>query len=341
MTQPVSRDSAFPSPLSPAPLGPPAPPPPLLTPAPLGIDLPQALQERSPQVALRLTPRVVGEVGGAARSDVGARLDAFLESARPTFVTREGSVTVPIGFYMAGSPVGAHAREQLDPVLAKAGITGRDRDLLLLGKGTPALVTRATQGLIEAGHLPPATTKGDTSLTGRVRQLMFTYGLGVDCAAYVLGAVSSVRGAGPAAGFRAEDDGLYALGARGYQRVPAGAPLQPGDIVCLHGATGNATDEHRVVVRDCQPVPQDALPSTVSLPRDLAAAHAGDSWESVQVDGSWGNYGDPQDGGVARATWLHDRTTGTWVSPQRGQVLTGPVPYGHAWYEVFRPRGAQ
>jgi hypothetical protein len=70
-------------------------------------------------------------------------------------------------------------------------------------------------------------------------------------------------------------------------------------------------------------------------------AHSDDSWEKVQVDSSWGNYGDPQEGGVARMTWWHDRTTDTWVSTQRGEVLNGKVPYGHDRYEVFRPSGVR
>jgi hypothetical protein len=348
MTQPVPRDSAFSSPFSPDPLAPPPPPPPP-PPAepshsqdPLGIDLLHALEDRPPPVVLRLTPRVVGGVGSAAGSDVGSGLTDFLNSAKPTFRTDEGLVKVPLGFYMRGSPGSDYSKELLDLALTKAGITGNDRNLLLVGKGTPALVARATQSLIDEGCLPPKTVGGSEDLGGRVRELMAKYRLGIDCAAYVIGAVSSARGVSPtAAGFQIDGDGLYELGAKGYEKLPPGAVLQPGDIVCLHGKTGRPTEEHRAVVSACGSLSRGAVEASPWLSKDFIAAHASDSWEYVQVDSSWGNYGDPQEGGVARKTWWHDRTTGTWVSPEREKILTGQVPYGHAWYEVFRPKGAQ
>ena len=344
MTQPVSRDSSFPSPLtSLSPLGPPLPPSPAppLSSDPLGLDLTQPLLDGGAPVPLRLTPRVVGSVGGVASSDVAARLDQFLASGTPTFQTDEGPVRVSIGFYMAGNPIDPQSKAQLDQVLSGLGITGHDRDLLLMGKGTPSLVARATQGLIDAHFLPRGDPQRERRASGRAcASLMSRYGLGLDCAAYTIGAVSNVRGISPvAAGFKIESDGLYTLGARGYQSVPSGAPLKPGDIVCLHGSTGSPSDEHRVVVRDCQPVPWSVVESSVPPSKDSLAARGDDAWERVQVDSSWGNYGDPQQGGVSRETWWHDRTTGTWVSSQRGTALTGDVPYGHAWYEVFPPQG--
>ncbi|MGH7436097.1 MAG: hypothetical protein ACRENE_10530, partial [Polyangiaceae bacterium] len=190
-----------------------------------------------------------------------------------------------------------------------------------------------------AGCLPATTRGGSTLLADRVRELMASYGLGMDCAAYVIGAVASSRGITPsAAGFEIENDGLYTPEAQGYQRLPPNASLQPGDVLCLHGTSGSPADEHRVVVRDARaPTPSELETATAAAKG--SGAQASDSWERVDVDSSWGNFSQPREGGVSRQTWFHDRTTGTWVSSSRGSPLVGNVPYGHASLQIYRRQG--
>jgi hypothetical protein len=334
MTQPVSRDS-WPVAL----VGPPPPPPLTLAVGAAPLDSDSLPDPGAPNVS-RLTPTIVGVAGGTtAASRIGRGLDAFLQSATPTFRTDEGPVTVSLGFHMQNGAVPGRCKEPLDQVLAELHITGRDRQALLEGKASPALVTQATQGLIDAGCLPATDHSGSVELANRVRELMASYGLGIDCAAYVIGAVASSRGVSPAAaGFDIQGDGLYTPGAHGYARLPPDASLQPGDILCLHGATGRPTEEHRAVVRNVHAPTPSQLEAAVALAKG-AGAHAGDSWERLDVDSSWGNFENPQEGGVSRQTWFHDRTSGTWISSAHGVLLVGNVPYAHDSLEIYRPGG--
>ena len=188
MTQPVSRDS-WPVDL----VGPPPPPPLALPVGPDPLDIDSLPDPGAPNVS-RLAPTLVDVAGvTTAASGIGARLDAFLHSATPTFRTDEGPVTVSLGFHMQNGAVPDRCKEPLDQVLAELHLTGRDRQALLEGKASPGLVTQATQRLIDAGCLPAADHSGSVELANRVRELMASYGLGIDCAAYVIGAVARAR----------------------------------------------------------------------------------------------------------------------------------------------------
>ena len=298
----------------------------------------EALPDPVDQSVMRLAPRPAeGAEPPRDASPTGARLDAFLARATPTFRTPEGWVAVPIGFYMAGSLVKPAGRLP-DGIVARAGVSASESSLLQTGRASPEAVARVTQAFIDAGHLPARSDHGSAELPDRVRQLMLDWHLGLDCVGYVAPAALAARGVGrAAAGFQPPGtETLSSLGSHGYTAVPRGAPLRTGDVFALHAMSADDF-EHRAVVREAGPASPAEVERIKALWADMpAAARASGSWTKVVVDSSWGNMGQASLGGVQRRTWWQETTTGTWAWSAAGGTFATAGPYGHEKYDVFR-----
>jgi hypothetical protein len=334
MTQPVTR-SGWPSDFV-------GPLPPTTLPHPPGASGVDLLPDPGERALNRLSARAVGSTDPAPdASVVGERLDAFLAAATPTFRTSEGEVTVPIGFFMTSSSrVSGRDEAALGSVLSRAGLAA-SYGRVTNGRASPDVITKSVQALIDAGYLPPKTDTGSTGLVDRVRQLMFTWGIGLDCAGYVAPATLAARAVRrEESGFvRPEDENLSNLGGKGYRRVAPGAPLQTGDVVVLAPDDVNAIG-HRAIVRDATSATASEIQTIRDTWRLPESAKGSDVWDKIVVDSSWGNGGvSPDRGGVQRHTWWHDKVTGLWAwsSDVLGHQVT-PGPHGHPKFDVFRPR---
>jgi hypothetical protein len=341
MTQPVTSGRAsWPADFD----GP--PPPPELPVERLSRDL-RALPDPGDgapgQGLVRLTPLPSAGIDppSSGVTAVGARLDAFLARATPTFRTPEGSVAVPIGFWI-NAPSWGPPPAALDPVLSAVGLSIDEARSVKVGRGSPEVIQRVVQRLIDAGQLPAQTQNSQPSkdLGDRVRQLMFTWHLGLDCAGYVAPATIAAQGVSRAAASLgpADDEALANLAGRGYAIVGGGpANWRAGDLVVL---APNKKGEygHTAIVRAAAP----ASPEEIQRLRDRwslpPAAAASAAWDKVVVDSSWGNSGQPELGGVERRTWWHDQTTGLWASASSGDLVVTKGPYDHDHHQVFRPK---
>ena len=213
--------------------------------------------------------------------------------------------------------VAAH-RTELQALAAKLGI--HDLFAVYIGHASPDTVKRLTQGLLDAGRLPPPD---GTPACDRIRTMMADYGLGFDCAGYTQQAFLSARGmtrhqVGFASG--AEVESLSDLPSKGFARV-APENARPGDIVVLDAPGGSAG--HRLVVY---------------ARRELTAGEVADKAKvsglplvagkvvELTLDSSYGSGGDPTRGGVSQKTFVYDAESKTWQS-HAAPTLFRAAPY--------------
>ena len=129
------------------------------------------------------------------RSDAQKRLDSFLSAANAPYRVNGHEVRVTPAFRMQGGygprPERATAalKKALPPELVRE--LGRRLDVIAGGKGTPEEIQRVTQSLIDRGHLAAAS---GGSPRDRVRQLMFDFGIGLDCSGFAYQAHAAARG---------------------------------------------------------------------------------------------------------------------------------------------------
>ncbi|MGH7296191.1 MAG: hypothetical protein ACRELB_14715 [Polyangiaceae bacterium] len=270
-------------------------------------------------------------------------LDAFRALATPTYhVPGEGDVPVPAPFRMPhtaqvpppmrGDEVSARYAStearvlahqlELRALAAKLGV--HDLYAVSIGHASPETVRRLTQGLIDAGRVPPPD--GRTSTATRVRAMMCDYGLGFDCAGYVqrafLAAHSVTRAqAGFAPGGAVES--LGDLPAKGFTKV-APQDARPGDIVVLDAPPCDGPG-HRLVVYDRRDL---STTEVASLSRHATGpALTPGRVSELHVDSSFGSGGLPDRGGVSRQAWYYDAGSKQWGHDVGGTVVFSPLPY--------------
>ena len=347
--------------LTPAPaagVSPPAPPPsPCPTiPAP-AVDAP---------LARCFVPAAPPRVEPTARRDARdvetqARLDSFREAMTGTYRTSDGKelrvsapfqMTTPydnqIDFMKEKHPDheaqqrAAERRSQLTPEACNRVRSGR---------GTPEEIHALTQALLD-GQPPGAITT-----PSGLRELMFEYRVGVDCAGYVQQAYLRATGQTRAqAGFRAfVNEDLSNLAHRGFQRVSSVSDVRPGDIVALESHDGGVG--HRTIVYDQRVLGATGMRALLASGERAQVGFAlGGPVRVLEVDSSWGCgylvhvparsgrpatdklYGDPEQGGVQRETWLYNESTQQWASwdPRSGAFSTSDTPYNHRLDGFFR-----
>jgi len=297
-------------------------------------------------VATPVQPAAATTAGANGIDAVARRLDEFMRLATPTFHTSEGSVSVPIPFHMnagnaGGSPPGAAASRSTVVASAgrRAGLAAEAVGLVVAGRGDPQQVARLAQGLIDGGYLPAPDASGALPMSARVRAMMFSYGVGLDCAGYVQQAFLYAHGLSRGqAGFkRSALENLAGLSGRGFARVQL-HDMRPGDLVIFRPVQGG-TIGHTAIVRDVHPATAIEIVRLTQSCAVSAATVAAGSWTTFQLDSSWGASNDYSRGGVQRGTLWHDAVTGTWawqVGPDTGKDA---LPYGHAIEGIYRRKG--
>jgi hypothetical protein len=260
-----------------------------------------------------------------------ARVDAFFERAKGRYHTAQGDVTVLPAFRMVGGYGGERSGE-LAGIASKHGIPQDEVALVVAGRGSPEQVQRVTQALIDEGKLPATARDGSAAMRDRIRQMMFDYGVGFDCAGYTQQAALAAHGLDRAkAGFKTPtNENLSGLESRGWTKVPV-TDVRLGDVVVLD-PPGGREPGHTVIVSGehaVSPADRATLPPAVAT--RLAEGHR---VRAIQVDSSWGSGNSALRGGVERKVWYHDQTKDTWFD-ERGKETPGP--YNHRLHGVFRP----
>jgi hypothetical protein len=276
-------------------------------------------------------------------AQIRAGLDAFLASATMSIQTSAGSVSVPIGFRMVQhqGDVYPRAREQatLEAALRSAGLS-RFEGLILIGRGEPGQIQTVVQKLVDMGELAHEAGADDAQ---KIRNMMFRFNVGLDCAGYVAQAFLSATGlTRQQAHFTVPADEKLPLWAYGYARVGL-ADVRPGDIFCL-GAPSYDSVGHRAIVYDVRPATaQDLWHFNYAVARNRFDTHAQQEFPHpsgpvtvYEVDSSWGNGHDGTHGGVERALLMHDEGTGVWFTQKRDGSGLSTTPYDHPLEGVFR-----
>jgi hypothetical protein len=261
-------------------------------------------------------------VGADARSAaIQAKLNAFLGVATPSYTFPDGTSVVASAFFgMSGgfaSPDLSKNRPTRDALIKKLGL----RPGFDWARPAVADIQKLTQALIDAGNLPPVsvldkwgTTPTGSTITltpaGRVRCMVFDFGIGIDCAGYAHQALLYAHGG---------TDGSYNLKSLGNENFmslsrnrswqPAGVDgARPGDILAL-SATSARDVGHVITVYDHQvataQADRDALAApVVSLVYSSQTAQVKSllavtgSVHLFLLDASWGASGYPVDDGA-------------------------------------------
>jgi hypothetical protein len=294
------------------------------------------------------------------------RLDAFKDSATPTFHTKDGDVQVGIPFRMTPQP-GLMSREdapaqpfirQERTARANAGelqLVARDLGLsqgqlaaIASGRGTPETIRLVTQALIDRGKLPSG---GTAEVGARIRTMMCNYGVGLDCAGYVQQAFLASRGIPRAeTGLRPVlRENLTGLASRGFSPLPPSSAPRAGDIFILK-PPHDETVGHTMIVRDSRTATVAETQNLMAIgaqqvardPSSLAwVQHDPSKLQRIELDSSWGNGADAQVGGVKRQTFWHDTENDRWIR-QDGGAYSGVEPadelyFGHSIEGFYRP----
>jgi len=283
----------------------------------------------------------------AVRTPTQEKLDAFMGRAEGPYQAEGQSLRVPSQFRMnrgfndpnvivrGEEPSARPARQaraaERDAIAGKAGLA-LACIRASLGRGTPEDVTRVTQALIDANKLE-AGTPDDLAL--RIHRLQWRYGIGIDCAGYVYGALLALHG-GPASrlGLKTPDmENFTGLPSNPHFRSVAADRAAAGDVMVLRG--NGVEPGHNVVVYSHELVDAAYKARVIATWPDARRflANAG-RLHILEVDSSFGAgvRGDPS-GGVRRDTLLYDESSGQWCTCRATAPPTAvvcDVPYDEA-----------
>jgi len=284
--------------------------------------------ERAEQKAVRKADAAVRE-----------RLDVFRAKFSGPYTVDGKSVEARPMFRMYGGfnddRTTGSRRSELEAICAKAGLSHAVHSLTV-GRPTPGQLVKATQALIDAGKLPPGT---DDSLEARIRQLQWSYGIGVDCAGYAEQAARAARGETPAA--PTHNDAFSGMRSDPrIQKIPIG-DIRPGDVIHLdppsHGQVG-----HNVVVYRHETADAAKRLEIANRGPSAAAFMAGPGpFHLLEVDSSWGADDGKDYGGFRRDTWIYDAGAARWgyFDHGRGALFASERgPNDEPFAGAFRPR---
>lgn len=270
----------------------------------------------------------------AARdAEVQGKMDDLRARYAGPYQVKGASVSAGPMFRMKGgynqTNVAAH-RSELLKLCTKAGVPGLES--CLIGRGTPKELTRITQLLIDNGKLPD----GKGSVEGRIKQMQWEYGIGVDCAGFSFQAMQEIHGPG-SVGSHARGD-LFTNVANSLREHPY-AEARPGDIIHLAN-TKIGDPGHNVVVFARKDV-DAAFAATLGAKHPSAQAFLAEPGPLValEVDSSWGagESGDVR-GGARRDTWLFNTRTKEWGT---FDATTGQLERSRIGPQDERPSGAR
>lgn len=279
---------------------------------------------------------------------IQTRLDAFLAAATPTYHTPEGDVSVAApfrirrGFTVHEADVVQPNQSVLHAVAKSIGMTEGEITVIQAGRATPAQIRRLTQGLVDSGKLPLPGKDTPAPLAGRLRQMMFDFGIGLDCAGYVRQAFVASHPDVSGVSLRAPvNESLSGLAARGFFRLPL-SQARTGDIIVLNPPSPREYG-HTLIVHDARPATladREQLKDLAQTDDKVRRIQGSDRLSVLVVDSSWGSWGSALRGGASRQTWFQDARSGQWlgVHDKERSPIVGSL-YGHTVEGVYRAPG--
>lgn len=284
------------------------------------------------------------EQKAVARADVEirARLDAFRSTFAGPYVVDGKTVQARPMFRMNGGfndKQMASRYGELQAICARAHLPPAAAFNCSMGRPTPEQLVKVTQALIDAGKLPPGT---DDSLELRIRQMQWSWGIGVDCAGYTEQAARAARGAQAAPPSHGDAFSGMKNDPR-MQKVDV-ADIRPGDVIHLDPPRGESVG-HNVVVYDHEVAGYDDRVAIASRGPDAADFVKGPGpFHILQVDSSWGADDGRDYGGMRRDTWIYDEGTKRWGTFAHGSGAfraSERGPHGEPYTGAFRPKAAR
>jgi hypothetical protein len=229
-------------------------------------------------------------------------------------------------------------RAVLRAAFRSTGLTA-SATLILSGRGEPAQIQAIVQRLIDMGEL--ANSPGAT-IRDQIRNMMYQFHIGLDCAGYVALAFLSAMGRTRAQVGLASPgyESLSGLVGRGFSRVSL-SDVRAGDIICL-GPPPKENVGHRLMVYDAHPATAqelarfDADIQTHNRSRLPAFPFASGRVTVYVVQSSWGNHGNGTLGGVEQGLLMHDEVTGAWITDRHNQLNVSNQPYAHPFEGAYR-----
>lgn len=288
---------------------------------------------------LASVPAAASTSADAARDKaVQAKLDSVRDAFSGPFLVDGVEVSARPMFRMYHR----RSRENVAMVTACANRAGVPAGPAIFGQCTPRQLVKITQALLDAGCLPP----GRQDLAARIRQMQWSYGIGIDCAGYSREALVATALRTPV---------LYGPGAESFRDLDGARAgsfakqslehARPGDLITLDEIPPEKYGHNVVVYRHAI---ADAAQGAALVARhgaEVAAFMASAGPHHVlEVDSSWGaGIAGNECGGFRRDTWIYDASTKLWGSfdprstPPRFEIASRG-PSGDAYHGTYRPR---
>ncbi|MBX3203501.1 MAG: hypothetical protein KF764_00470 [Labilithrix sp.] len=286
--------------------------------------------------------RTAAAAAGQAAVATQERLDSFRAHFSGPYEVDGQTVEARPMFRMNGGAneaTGLAHEAALRAICAKAKVPDVAVGNARVGRPTPGQLRQVTQALIDAGKLPPGL---DSSRETRIRQMQWTWGIGVDCAGYTEQAARAARGA--KAERPTHGDAFTGLAHDPKMRKIDVARIRPGDVIHLDPPTARDVG-HNVVVYDrhVASAAERARMSAAAGPKAAELFAGKGPFHVLEVDSSWGAGVDGGDhGGFRRDTWVYDEGSFTWGyfdGKSKAFHTSETGPHDEPYMGAFRPKG--
>jgi hypothetical protein len=289
-------------------------------------DFPETSSDRDPPELLAFYAGLRAQAARTTRADAAlpttspesagqSRMNALRDAFSGPYTVNGQQVIAPPMFRLSRGAnqesMRAHAAK-LDSVASSVRESGAG---MRLGCATPRALVKVTQALINAGKLPD----GPGDLSARIRQMQWTWGIGVDCAAYTRQAFLTANGLSEK---DTERLGVLKMGEEAFRDLDrnqhfdkvAPADVRTGDIITLDakpgGEWGHNLCVHSNVVGDSSTIEAFARQHGSAARAFLQGLGP---YHFIQVDSSFGAGPDGAEyGGYRRDTWIYDASTREW-----------------------------
>jgi hypothetical protein len=200
--------------------------------------------------------------------------------------------------------------DALKKIASGAGISDTVLGRMQEGRGTPDEIRALVQALVNSqpSNMTLINTASNAWLPLDVRQIMHGNAIGLDCAGYVQQAYLRATGrTRDQLGWNTLDnEGLFTLSANGFRKFSKVGDLRAGDIIVFN-ATKAGQPGHRTIVFDQRLATGSDKGALASATNAQTFSVSGDM-RVVEMDSSYGSYGDFHLGGVQRQMWFFNGT---------------------------------